>query len=87
MDADSQQNSALGSMSTRTDFQDFLNIHWIVGKKEVFLPKCYLEFLPRVGDEIRASRTQFYEVLKVVICLDEPGSYGQRVNIELKKLK
>lgn len=62
------------------------NIHWIVDGKHIYLPKNNLYQLPRVGDEIRQSDETFYKVKKIVWCLDEPLTYGQRVNIGLTKV-
>ena len=63
------------------------DIHWIVGEDYVLLPVNHLEHLPNVGDEIRASRRSFFKVVKRVWCLDEPRTLGQRVNIQLEKVK
>lgn len=62
-------------------------IHWIVGSKQILLPKNSLNALPRVGDELRASDKKFYTVVRLVWCLDESDEFGQRVNIELKRAK
>jgi hypothetical protein len=43
--------------------------------------------VPPVGDEIRLSREDFYKVVRAVWCFDEKDENGQRVNIEVKKVR
>lgn len=45
------------------------------------------DHLPRVGDEIRKSSDEFYVVKRRVWCLDERHGSGDRVNIELVKVR
>jgi hypothetical protein len=64
-----------------------VNIHWVVGSELVLLEKSRLEHVPRVGDEVRGGHRRFYRVVKIVWCLDEEYTDGQRANIELEKIK
>lgn len=46
----------------------------------------HVHAVPRVGDEIRLNSTTFFEVVKVVWCLDEFVHNIQRVNIGVKAI-
>lgn len=62
-------------------------VHWILPKGRIYLPSDVLSGLPRVGDELRANSKTFYRVKRLVWCLDEENVEGQRVNIEIEKIK
>lgn len=44
-------------------------------------------YVPRVGDEIRLDRDEFYLVERIVWCCDESDELGERVNVGCKKIK
>lgn len=49
----------------------------------------HVHAVPRVGDELRLSSTEFFEVVKVVWCLDEAEHFAhhvQRVNVGVKAI-
>lgn len=43
----------------------------------------YIDFVPRVGDELRFEGEKYYKVTLVVWVYDEPENPSQRVNIGL----
>lgn len=52
----------------------------IIHEETGVLLKPRIDFVPRVGDEIRLSGERYYRVTVVVWVFDEPGP-DQRVNI------
>jgi hypothetical protein len=61
------------------DFENGFSIHLFVDN--VLRRRPHLMQLPRNGDAIRLSKTEFVEVVDVCWCLDEDSRIGQRVNI------
>ena len=47
------------------------------------IARLYLDFAPRVGDELRFQGEKYYKVSRIVWVYDEPESRMQRVNIGL----
>jgi hypothetical protein len=43
--------------------------------------------VPPVGDEIRLDKESFYKVERAVWCFDEPDQNGQRVNLQVRKIR
>ncbi len=50
------------------------------------LTRCTLYEAPRLGDEIRLNIDEYYKVIKVVWCYDEPSAIGERVNIGVEDI-
>ena len=58
-------------------------IHFILENK--IRMKVSANFVPRLGEEVRMSDNEFYEVGQVVWAMDEPDALYERVNIGLRK--
>ena len=43
--------------------------------------------VPPVGDQLRLAPEKFFKVVRAVWCFDESDQNGQRVNIEVKKVR
>lgn len=65
---------------------DKMYIHFIDINLDKIVHRDYLNFVPRVSDEIRLNENKFYLVEKVVWIYDEPEYPYQRANIGISKI-
>lgn len=64
-----------------------IRAHVIEEKTGKMLANSLLVVCPRAGEEIRISIDGYYTVKRVIWCLDESSSFGQRVNIGVERAK
>lgn len=62
-----------------------ISAHVIDQKTGEMLARPFMAACPRVGDEIRINDDAYYAVKRVIWCLDESSSFGQRVNIGVER--
>lgn len=61
-------------------------IHFIETDSGEMVNRAYLQFVPRKGDELRLAEDKYFVVEQVVWVYDELKSFGQRVNIGVRKV-